>query len=279
MHFIKAKFPLALAVCLNILFLTSAEAIEKKPLVAQLNETIHAQDSAVTVEKIVIYPNEQSLYETGQVNHGMPVKQEFGKGPIVVLHINKYPDYPREALFGLDWIQVDLFSDEKKLGQGIRGDFGSAGRVFGFNFWVKADMSVSPDGAVELEELGQLELKVTLFKVVKIIDFALHDLPRGETPVYEDGNVRIWEALWGKKWDKYQEKNITTFNIDLQNKTESASYHLTFRSKGSNQYIGPGRMDHQFYANETKNELAGAQLWKVVPALRKTIAPLKFKPQ
>lgn len=273
MHITKINFPLALAFCLNLLFLASSEAIENKPLVAQLDETIQTQDSSVTVEKIVIYPNEQSLYGTGQENYGMPVKLKYGKGPVMVLHINKYPDYPRGALLGLDWIQADLYSDGKKLGKSTGGYLGPAGNVFGFNFWVEVDMSVSPDGAVELDELGQLELKVTLFKVAKIFDFPLHDLPRGKTPVYEDENVQIWEALWGRK------RELTSLNIGLQNKTKSASYYLTFRAKDSKRYIGSGRMDHKFYASKPRNELAGAQLWKVVPALVKKISPLKFKPQ
>ena len=55
-----------MTITLNLSFLPQVMAIEKKPLVALLNENIKTQDSVVEVEKVVIYPNEKSLYGPGK---------------------------------------------------------------------------------------------------------------------------------------------------------------------------------------------------------------------
>jgi hypothetical protein len=278
MKFLKKFLVVFLTVLTSIIFVAPIVAAEK-PLVALLNKKIQTQDSAIIVEKVVIYPDENSLYGQGQENYGMPVKEEYGKGPLVVLDIEKYPNYPRGALTGLDWIEVELFSDGKSLGKSGGGETEPGRMVFAFNFYVPVDMSVSSDGAIELEQLGDLELKITLFKVVKFFDLPTHDLPRGKNPIYEDESVQLWEAKWKMIWNDYDKRKITTLDLKLRNKTESASYDLTFQAKGSPKYLASGRADYRFYPSLPKSELAGAQLWKIVPGLEKTISSLKFIPQ
>jgi len=129
---------------------------DEGPLLAMLNERITTEDSTVVVEEVILYPNESSIYGPGEENYDMPVKEMYGKGPVVLIRIEKEPGHPRDCSFEDNWLKVDLFSDGRRLQQRYGGSRGSKRMVFGFSFWAEVDMSVDPDGAIELEELGSL---------------------------------------------------------------------------------------------------------------------------
>lgn len=254
-------------------FQTQSITAEEKPLVALLNEKIETQDSVVVVKKIVIYPNEESLYGQGEENYGMPVKDEYRKGPVVVLDIEKNPGHPRNAPFAGDWIRMELFSDGKKLSGGSGGETGKNRMVFGFSFWVAVDMDVSPEGGIELEELGELELKVTISRIAKVFDIPLSGMPLGKAPVFEDEDVQIWEIRWNK--------NFTTLRVRFNSKNESASYNLAW--PGEKDYIvgavGDINSWEEYHRGLRKSEFTGAQFWKCVKLTGNTMSPLKFVPQ
>ena len=257
----------------SLSFLPQLMATEGKPLVALLNEKIQTQDSVVVVEKVVIHPDESSIYEPGEENYGMPVTEEYGKGPVVILRIEKQPGHPWNIPFDDDWIQVELFSDGKKLSGTNSGEIGKNRRVFGFSFWAAVDMSVSPEGAIELRELGEVELKVTISRIVKVFDIPISGLPLGKAPIFEDEDVQIWEVRWNK--------DFTSLRIRFKSKTELVSYNLAWL--GEKNYIVGAVGDisswKEYHRSLPKSEFTGAQFWKCIKLTRKTMSPLKFLPQ
>ncbi len=268
------RFSIALIlIVVSLSFQTQSITAEEKPLVALLNGKIETQDSIVVVEKVVIYPNEKSLYGPGEENYGMPVKDEYRKGPVVVIDIEKNPGHPWNAPFADDWILVELFSDGKKLSATNSGEIGKNRMVFGFSFWAAVDMDVSPEGAIELEELGELELKVTISRIAKVFDIPTHDIPRGKDAIYEDEDVQIWEVRWNK--------DFTSLRVRFNSKNELASYNLAWPGEknyivGAVGYISSWK---EYRRSLPKSEFTGAQFWKCVKLTGKTMSPLKFVPQ
>ena len=261
-------------------FMPQQMAAEQKPRVALINEKIQTQDSAVVVEKVVVYPDEGSVYGPGEENYGRAVKDEYSKGPIVVLRIERYPGHPWDwdALFADEWIRVELFSDGRKLQQSCSGEEGSGRLVFGFSFWAEADTSVSRERAVELKELGELEIKIALSRIVKVFDIPLHDLPRGEDPIFEDEDVQIWEVRWEERRSKFRQKNFLSLRVRFKSKTEFASYNLAFLGeKGPVGAVGDISSWKEYYRSVP--EITGAQFWKCVKLTERTISPLRFVPQ
>ncbi|MBW1772022.1 MAG: hypothetical protein JRJ82_03915 [Deltaproteobacteria bacterium] len=249
---------------------------QERPLVARINETIQTRDSTVVVEKVVIYPNERSLYGPGEENHGMPVREEYGKGPVVVLRVDKKPGHPWDIPFADEWILVELFSDGRRLGQRGSGDHGTNRMAFGFNFSVEVDMSVSPDGSVALQKLGEVALEVTVSRIRKVLDLPLHDVPRGSDPIFEDEDVQIWEVQWGRsRKDQY-----THLRIRFNSKADSATYFINYEGKdGSRLGASTTESGTEHAKRISKDRLANVGFWKIVTTARRTFSPLKFLPQ
>lgn len=206
-------------------------ASDELPLEVLINERIQTPDSVVIVKKVVVYPNEESLYGPGDENYGMPVKEEYKKGPVVLLEIEKNPGHPWYAPFASDWIKLELFSDGKKLSATNSGEIGNNRMVFGFSFWAAVDMSVSPDGAIELEKLGELKLKVTISRITKVFDIPTHDISRGRDAIYEDEDLEILEVKWEEKWSKSGGDCFTQLRVRFNSKVDSAYYFLDFKGK------------------------------------------------
>ena len=106
--------------------------------------------------------------------------------------------------------------------------------VFGFSFWAAVDMSVSPEGAIKLKELGELELKVSISRIVKVFDIPLSGLPLGKAPVFEDEDVQILEVSWNK--------DFTSLRVRFKSKTELVLYNLAWL--GEKNHIEGGGWRH-----------------------------------
>jgi len=210
----------------------------------------------------------------------MPVKEEYEKGPVVILRIEKQPGHPWDIPFAHDWLKVDLFSDERRLSGSGSGPWGSNRIVFGFTFWAEADMSVSPDGAVELERLGELTLKVTVSKTRKVLDLPLRNMPSGKDPFFEDDDVQIWEVQWEEKWSEFGKDDFTCLKVRFNSKTDSASYFLNSSGKDGSR-LGASTTESwtEHLKGIPKSQLAEVQFWKTVPLAARTISSLEFLPQ
>ena len=250
---------------------------EREPLIAPINAELSALDVAVLVENVFLYPDERSLYGPGEENYGMPVKEEYGKGPVVVLDIRKPPDRLDKVMSQgeVEWIDVKVYSDGKPLNSVSTSSDG----VFGFSFWVRSgDMQ-----SIELEELGNVECKVRLGTVQKVCDLPLNDVPRGSQPFFDDEDVRIWSVKWEEKAVSYSEIPETGVGLDIELRGEVMRFGVVFKKSGSGQDIRPtstslGDERIRFRRHIAKSDITGAELWKLVPAIEKTY-PANFVPQ
>jgi len=265
---------LTLAVSLSLF--RNMMAAEEEPRVAVLNERIETDDSTVIVEEVVLYPNESSIYGPGEENYDMPVKEMYGKGPVVLIRIEKEPGHPRDCPFENDWLKVDLFSDGRRLQQRYGGSRGSNRMVFGFSFWAEVDMSVAPDGAVELEQLGSLELQTTVSKIRKVFYLPLEDVPRGEKPFFEDEDVRIWEVKWDESWSEAHRVSRTYLLVRFDTKTASATFFLNFLGKDNSRLGASGTESGKAHVRSVpKGQLAAVEFWKIVPLAQRSISPIR----
>ena len=274
----------SLTVVLWLTFFLSSAMAETSPLVAVVNQSIHADHTSITVEKIVVYPNEESIAGPGREFYGKSVEMEYGKGPIVIFRIDEDPGYSTELFQPWDWIHVALYSDEKRLSESGAGGLGNDGktRVVRFSFFALNDEDPMQE-SVELKDLGQLKLKVTVFKIEKIFDLPFNDLPRGDIPIYEDQNVKIIDSIWTERWDERRQEASTELRVGFNRKVEPASFHLVVKTKGS-RYPGSknnsGGLDHlMFNTQKPKSELASAQFWGIIPVVEKNMTVGKLTPQ
>ncbi len=244
-------------------------AVEQKPLVAHLNERIQTSAGEVIIEKVIVYPDEASLYGgPGEVNYGMPVEEEYGNGPVVILSVLKQPTLPPYSIFGTDWLKVELYSDGKRLSRRIGGEKSPRRLIYGFSFWVETGMDVSPEGGVELDELGDLDLVVTVSKVEKIFDVPLRSIPQGSKAIFEDENVQILEV---RLRESVQHKTAS-LHVKIHSKTESAYYGLVYKGAGASHFESTGAITISYPVNNHDV----AEFWKIVPLAQRKISSLKF---
>jgi hypothetical protein len=272
--------PLAIIVSMTAL----SQEIEQEPLVAPINQEISSHDVAVILENIFLYPNERSLYGPGKENYGMPVREEYGKGPVVVINIKKKPDWSGKLSSGgiNPWLHVQLYSDGKPLSPGT----GSSTGIFGFSFWVPGPDNVN---SVELTKLGNVECMIRLSTVVKVCDIPANDVSRGSQPFFEDDNVQVWDVKWQER-SGYDNETETSVKIGIETKTKFVTLDAVFKSKDEGQDIKPTSASFipasdslekatlYFSRYVTRNRLNGAELWKIVPVVEKTF-PVRFVPQ
>jgi|GEM_PF-3555626 len=282
----KAKtFSAALIALVLILGATGiARQSEHEPMMAPINAEIGSRDVAVILKNVFLYPNERSLYGPGEQNYGMPVKEQYGKGPVVVLALKKTPD--RADKFGLGdvnpWLHVQLFSDGKPLSHHSASDTG----IYGFNFWVAGSAGVE---SFELEKLGNVECLVRLSTVIKVCDIPVGNVQRGSNPIFEDEDVRVWDVRWDEK-PGYEGQPATRLEIGIETKTKFMALNAVFKGREGGEDLKPTSMSliepsealkkamlsfSGFYA---VNRLTGAELWKTVPVIEKRF-PVKFVPQ
>ena len=264
-------------------FAWSQEA-EKEPLIAPINTEISSQDVSVILENIFLYPNERSLYGPGEENYGMPVKDEYGKGPVVVVDLKKKPD--RVSKLGIgdinSWLHIQLYSDGKPLSRSS----GSSDGIYGFSFWVDEPDNIQ---AIELKELGKVECKVRLSTVVKVCDIPVGDVSRGSQPIFEDDDVRVWDVQWEERAG-YNDEPETRIKIGIETKTKFMALRSVFKAKDKEEDIHPTSSSLipvsdtleaatiSFSRYVTISSLEGAELWKIVPVFEKTF-PARFVPQ
>ena len=214
----------------------------------------------------------------------MPVREEYGKGPVVVLDIKKKPDKIAKLSSGSThaWLHVQLYSD----GQALNPRSGSSTGIYGFSFWVDG-----PDGvhSVELEELGKVECQIRLSTVVKVCDIPASNVSRGAQPFLEDNDVRIWEIKWEERAG-YNNELETLVKIGIETKAKFVELDAVFKGKEGGQDINPtstsfvpasesGQKDTITFSRYiAKDSLEGAELWKIIPVVEKTFSA-RFVPQ
>lgn len=261
-----------------------SQEIEQEPLIAPINQEIRSQDVAVILENVFIYPNERSLYGPGEENYGMPVREEYGKGPVVVINIKKKPDWFEKLSSGgiSSWLHVQLYSDGKPLSR----HSGSSKGIFGFSFWVPGPDNVH---SVELTKLGNVECEIRLSTIVKVCDIPAHDISRGSKPFFEDDDVQVWEVKWQER-SGYNNEPETSVNIGIETKTKFMTLDAVFKSIDGGNDIRPTSSSFMpaydslekatlvFSRSVAKGSLNGAELWKIVPVIEKTF-PVRFIPQ
>jgi hypothetical protein len=261
-----------------------ARQTEPEPMMAPLNAEVSARDAAVILRNVFLYPNERSLYGPGESNYGMPVKLQYGKGPVVVLDLKKKPDRAEKfELGGLNpWLDVQIFSDGKPLSRSTTSSTG----IYGFNFWVARMGDVE---SYELEKLGNVECLVRLSTIVKVCDLPVAIVERGSKPFFEDGDVRVWNVRWSEK-PGYDGQPETQLEIGIDMKTNFVSLNAVFRGKEGGEDIQPTSMsvnepsgapdkaELSFSRSFPVSRLSGAELWKTVPVIEKRF-PLRFVPQ
>jgi len=261
-----------------------SQEVEQEPLIAPINQEISSHDVAVILENVFLYPNERSLYGPGKENYGMPVQEQYGKGPVVVLNIKKKPDWIGKLSSGSnsDWLHVYLYSDGKPLSR----HSGSSTGVYGFNFWVLGPDDVQ---SFELTTLGNVECKIRLSTIIKVCDIPANDISRGSQPFFEDDNVQVWDVKWMEK-SGYNNEPETSVKIGIETKTKFMTLEAVFKNKDEGNDIHPTsssvipasdsleKATLVFSRYVAKSSLKGAELWKIVPVIEKTF-PVRFIPQ
>lgn len=261
-----------------------SQEVEQEPLIAPINQEISSHDVAVILENVFLYPNERSLYGPGKENYGMPVQEEYGKGPVVVINLKKKPDWVGKLGIGdvLSWLDVQLNSDGKPLSRRSASSKG----IFGFGFWVPGPDNVQ---SVELTSLGKVECKIRLSTVVKVCDIPVNDVSRGSRPFFEDDDVRVWDVKWQEK-SGYNNEPETSVKIGIETKTKFMTLNTVFKNKDGGIDIQPTsssliptsdsleKATLVFSRYVAKSSLKGAELWKIVPVVEKTF-PVRFVPQ
>jgi len=280
----KILFSIVMILLFNIGIATTQDSMQEDPMAASVNQEIKAQDAAVVLEHVFLYPNDRSLYGPGEKNYGMPVSMEYGKGPVVVVDIKKEPDHI--SILGIgslsDWLQVELYSDGKPL---QRKSVSSSG-VFGFNFWVDDEKGQT----YELNELGDVECKVKLYSIVKVCDIPVDNVSRSPQPFFEDEDIRVWDVKWEEREKSYADEPETRIEAGIETKTKFVTLRGIFIRKDSEEQLRP-TSSSQIEPSDTleearisfsrfidKDKLLKAELWKIVPVIEKTF-PLKFVPQ
>ena len=278
--FSAALIPLVLILGATVI----ARQTEPEPMMAPINAEISSRDVAVILKNIFLYPNERSLYGPGEPNYGMPAKQQYGKGPVVVLELKKKPE--RDEKFELGelnpWLDVQLFSDGKPLSRSSSNSTG----IYGFNFWTAGTGNAE---SVELEKLGNVECLVRLSTIIKVRDIPVANVERGSKPFFEDEDVRVWNVRWNEK-PGYDGQPETRLEIGIETKKKFVSLNAVFRGKEGGEDIQPtsmsvnepsGALDKaelSFSSSYAVSRLSGAELWKTVPVIEKRF-PVKFVPQ